>query len=379
MNESFDSFSSLTPAGLKTGQQLLQESDSAAAESAGSYAIAWEAIEELQRMCDPTHINAFSLNELYDLSFPDNPPIIDGLLYTGTYLLAGAPKIGKSFLVAQIAYHVSTGQPLWDHPVQQSGVLYLALEDDWRRLQERMSRMFGVEGTDHLRFAIGSQQIDAGLDVQLDNFLHEHPGTRLVIIDTLQKVRAAVSDSYSYANDYEVIGQLKRFAAQRSLCLLLVHHTRKQTADDRFDTISGTNGLLGCADGAFLLRKDNRTSLTGTLDIVGRDQPDQRLHLTVDPQKRSWQLDHEETELWKPEPDPLLEQVAALITTEAPVWSGSAAELAALLGDHMKPNVLTRKLNVMHARLKNEYGISYRTVRSRNGSCITLDLAEQQV
>ena len=73
-------------------------------------------------------------------------------MYAGAYILAGAPKIGKSFLVAQLAYHVSTGQPLWGYDVHQGTVLYLALEDDFRRLQDRMSRMFGVEGTDELYF-----------------------------------------------------------------------------------------------------------------------------------------------------------------------------------------------------------------------------------
>ena len=80
-------------------------------------------------------------------------------------------KIGKSFLVAQLAYHVSTGQTLWDYPVRQGGVLYLALEDDFQRLQGRMSRMFGVEGTDNLHFAITSAQIGLGLVEQLNNFL----------------------------------------------------------------------------------------------------------------------------------------------------------------------------------------------------------------
>ncbi len=72
-------------------------------------------------------------------------PVIENLLYTGAYILAGAPKIGKSFLVAQIAHHVSTGQDLWGYKVHQGTVLYLALEDDESRMQSRMFRMFGVD------------------------------------------------------------------------------------------------------------------------------------------------------------------------------------------------------------------------------------------
>ena len=68
------------------------------------------------------------MNELYENVYQSRPPVIDGLLYPGTYLFAGAPKVGKSFLMAQLAYHVSMGLPLWDYPVHKGTVLYLALE-----------------------------------------------------------------------------------------------------------------------------------------------------------------------------------------------------------------------------------------------------------
>ena len=58
-----------------------------------------------------------SMNELYDNVFQNRPPIIEGLLYSGTYIFAGAPKVGKSFLMAQLAYHISTGQRLWEYEV----------------------------------------------------------------------------------------------------------------------------------------------------------------------------------------------------------------------------------------------------------------------
>jgi len=362
----------VTPVGADVGQSLTENNISIADEDA-EYK---KKLLEVQHFCDPMHLNTLSMNDLFDCSFPSKPPLIDGLLYAGTYLLAGAPKIGKSFLVAQLAYHVSMGQALWDYPVRQGGVLYLALEDDFQRLQGRMSRMFGVEGTDNLHFAITSAQIGLGLVEQLDNFLKDRPNTRLVIIDTLQKVREAIGDAYSYSGDYDAIGQLKGFATSRGICLLLVHHTRKQAADDAFDMISGTTGLLGCADGALLLRKEKRTDLTATLDVVGRDQPDQRLHLTRDQDSLAWQLDHAERELWKAPPEPFLEKIASLLSEDKPTWTGSATELAALLGEEMKPNILTRRLNVKHGRLKSEYGVACTISRNRNGSCINLKRVE---
>ena len=234
-----------------------------------------EIYRQFQRMNDPAYLHTVSMNDLYETVFMSRPPVIDGLLYSGTYLFAGAPKVGKSFFMAQLAYHISTGQKLWDYDVRQGTVLYLALEDDYQRLQERMFRMFGVEGTDNLHFAVYAKQLGAGLDEQLEKFIRDHPDTRLIIIDTLQKIREVSTDAYSYANDYDIVGKMKQFADKHGICLLLVHHTRKQQAGDRFEMISGTTGLLGCADGAFLLQKEKRTDLHATLEIVGRDQPDQ--------------------------------------------------------------------------------------------------------
>ena len=142
-----------------------------------------EIYRQIQRMNDPAYLHTVSMNDLYETVFQSRPPVIDGLLYSGTYLFAGAPKVGKSFFMAQLAYHISTGQKLWDYDVHQGTVLYLALEDDYQRLQERMSRMFGVEGTDSLHFAVYAKQLGAGLDEQLEKFIRDHPDTRLIIID----------------------------------------------------------------------------------------------------------------------------------------------------------------------------------------------------
>ena len=194
----------------------------------------------------------------------------------------------------------------------------------------------------------------------------------MINIDTMQKMREVRTDAYSYAKDYYIVGRMKQIADKKGVCLLLVHHTRKQQAGDKFEMISGTTGLLGCADGAFLLQKEKRTDLSATLEIVGRDQPYQKLHLTRDAEKLIWQLDHAETELWKSPPDPLLDKIAAVITEDAPVWTGSATELVALLQEDIQPNILTRRLNVKAGDLLNEYSIEYAVKRTRNGSFISL-------
>ena len=167
---------------------------------------------EMQRRMAPDYLETVSMATLYDTDFEGQEPLIDGLLYRGAYLLAGSPKVGQSFLMAQLAYQVSTGTPLWNYPVRKGTVLYLALEDDYRRLQERSYRMFGTAENESLFFSVSAGQLGSGLDEQLTNFLREHPGTSLIIIDTLQKVREVGGDNYSYANDYQIITRLKALA-----------------------------------------------------------------------------------------------------------------------------------------------------------------------
>ena len=314
-----------------------------------------EMQREILRMMDPSYLKTVSMSELLDNVYQSKPPLVDGLLYRGTYLFVGAPKLGKSFLMTQLAYHISTGTPLWNYPVRKGTVLYLALEDDYRRLQERSYRMFGTAENESLFFSVSAGQLGSGLDEQLTNFLREHPGTSLIIIDTLQKVRAD-SDG---------------------ICLLLVHHTRKQQSDDKFDMISGTNGLLGAADGAFLLTKEKRTGNAACLDVSGRDQPDQRLHLFRNEETLAWELERVETELWKAPPEPLLEQVSAFLSSAGKDWAGTPTELSALLGVDMKPNALTRRLNVNAGRLLNEYGIRYESSRTRNERTVKLAATER--
>jgi RecA-family ATPase len=276
--------------------------------------------------------------------------------------------------VIQIAYHVSTGIPLWGYPVHKGTVLYLALEDTLQRLQSRSYRMFDADGNDNLHFAISAGQIGSGLDTQLKNFIREHPDTSLIIIDTFQKVQDGENDNYSYANDYKVIGALKEIADSYGVGMLIVHHTRKQKAEDILDMVSGTNGLAGAADGAFVLLKKKRTDRTATLETIGRDQAEQIFNLVRNEETLVWELESVEKELWKEPPEPILDEVAKHITEGSPDWQGTATELVTLLGVDMKPNALSQKLNVNASRLLNEYNIRYNSSRSHDGRRITFHL-----
>ena len=197
------------PVGADGGQSLSQKPNQSIAEEQAEHKPQErdfrEILRQIDRVSDPAYLPSLSMNELYEKVYPGKPSVVEGLLYPGVYLFVGAPKVGKSFLMAQLAYHVSMGLSLWGYEVRQGTVLYLALEDNHRRLQERLYRMFGVESTGNLFFAIGAKQLGGGLEEQLKGFVREHTDTRLIIIDTLQKIREAGAEKYSYANDYEVI------------------------------------------------------------------------------------------------------------------------------------------------------------------------------
>ena len=330
-------------------------------------------VKEMKVSRDPRHLNTMTMKELYDSVYQSRPPVIDGLLYPGTYLFVGAPKLGKSFLMLEFAYHVATGTDLWEYPVRKGTVLYLALEDENRRLQDRLYRMFGMDCTENLYFGVEASQLHEGLLDQLENFVREHPDTGLIIIDTLQKIREIGDDRYSYANDYEVITRLKEFTDRRDICLLLVHHTRKQQADDKFEMISGTNGLMGAADGAFLLHKDKR------LEVSGRDQPDQTLYLNRNAETLVWDLEKAEAETFVPKAEPVLEALAAFITVDNPNWCGRASDLVDILKQDLNPNTLTMKLNINASRLLNEYGIRYENKRNHDGRQVLFHLEPKEV
>lgn len=234
--------------------------------------------------------------------------------------------------------------------------------------------MFGTDSTEHLHFSVSAKSLGNGLHEQLQGFIKEYPNTILIIIDTLQKVREGCGDNCSYSNDYDVITQLKHFSDANGICLLLVHHTRKQQSDDRFDMISGTNGLLEAADGAFILHKEKRTSNSAVLDISGRDQQDQKLYLNRNPETLLWELDHTETELWKEKPESILEAVSRFITHDNPQWIGTPTDLVHKLGIDMKANTLTLKLNINAGKLINDYGISYESSRNHDGRRVSLSL-----
>lgn len=348
-----------------------------------NYASEAEAIKGICRLLHIkiTQLSVIAANDLLEMDFPDSKPLVEKLMGKGLYILAGAPKIGKSWMVMLIAHCVSKGIPLWNLPTQQKDVLYMSLEDTLPRIQNRLDLVTGGE-TGNIWIATEAELVGNGLEEQLTNQLTANPSIGLVILDTLQRVRPGRNEQYSYSADYEDMGVLKRLADQFGITILLVHHTRKQGSADAFDRISGTTGILGCADGAMVFQKDARMANQGILDVTGRDVADLRIRLCQNRETGVWDFLNFEGQEPEKESDPLLEAVAAF-TTERGIWAGTASELLEQLSQHqewnIRPNVLTRRLKKNAALLESAYGIHYsgcNTDLSRTSSARMISLSK---
>ena len=223
------------------------------------------------------------------MSLPMEPPnfVVDSLLSQGLHILAGAPKVGKSWLALWPATTIAKGEPVWGLQTRQGTTLYLCLEDSRRRIQ---NRLFSItdEVPSSVHFCTESSILEKGLEEQLTQFLEEHPDTVLIIIDTLQKVRGVKNDN-AYANDYRDLSLLKRIADRHGIAILLVHHLRKEGDEDVFNRISGTTAISGAVDSSFTLVEDRRGSGHATLSCIGRDIEYRELELERN-EDNVWQL-----------------------------------------------------------------------------------------
>lgn len=333
------------------------------------------------KKCKSNDLQTITLREIFAHPHIARPPVIEGMLGIGAYILAGAPKIGKSFLVWQIAYAVATGNDLWGLSVRQGSVLVLALEDTEDRIYSREERMLSDETQtpkpDNLHAAFAADGIEGDLEGQIDRFMVEHPDTIMVVVDILQRVRKH-GEKVSYANDSDTMLALKAIADKHQICLLVVHHTRKAKADDIFEMISGTNGLGGSADGALVLTKESRTGSTATLSVIARDFADMVVHLTKDKRTLNWMLDYfgGNDELEEPQ-DLILDSVVSLME-ETAEWEGSPTEMLMELGLDIQPNKLTQHLHEEAGKLRGKYGIGVTNSRTHDGRRIKLFHVDQK-
>jgi len=233
-----------------------------------------------------------ALIQLMSREIPEPVWIVPGLLAEGLTLIAGKSKAGKSWLMLALALTSAAGEglALGRFPINAAEVLYLSLEDDARRLQARVRVLLdGQPVPPRFEYALRWHPLTAGGFAQLESYLARKPETRLVVIDTLAKVRLPDSGQNSnlYLEEYQLMGRLQSLALEHHLALVVIHHLRKLKAEDPFDEIAGSTGLAGAADTLIVLDR-KRGHNDAVLHLTGRDIEEQKLALVYSRTACTW-------------------------------------------------------------------------------------------
>ena len=238
--------------------------------------------------------SAISATDLVGLDLPPVNFIVPNLIPEGLTLFAGRPKVGKSWLCLDLAIAVAAGgYVLGAIEVAPHEVLYLALEDNLRRLQSRLKTLLGIDPPPlGLSFNLEWPRLDvsSGGLLRLNAWVRAHPACRLIIIDTLARVKpTADRNSQVYDADTHALAGLQNLAGQNGLAIIIVHHTRKADADNPLDAVSGTLALTGVADTTLILKRAS-TRAKGELFVTGRDVNEQNLALSWGEEHPTWTI-----------------------------------------------------------------------------------------
>lgn len=215
--------------------------------------------------------HAFTAKQLQSKHFPEIKYVVPDLLPEGLSLLAGRPKIGKSWFALDVAIAVAGGRVCLGDLMPESGdVLYCALEDNERRLKKRIAKILGSKDAlwpDRLTFSTSWPRLREKGEQYIEEWAKSVPNPRLVVLDVLASV-LPITTKDGYAQDYLALTKLHRLANDRAFGVLALHHQRKGEAEDPLDTVSGTLGIVGCADTTLILASGNAGK---TLYVRGRD------------------------------------------------------------------------------------------------------------
>lgn len=285
----------------------------------------------------PKKLNIISAQDLQQLDLPPIKYLVEDILPEGTSILSASPKMGKSWFVLDMGLKIASGKTFMNKKTEKVGVLYLALEDGYKRLQDRMNKVLECRQAPELfHFATEAPTLDENLLDVLEDYIKDYPDIKLIIIDTLQKIRSkSTSKGSMYQNDYSEVGTLKTFMDKHSLSLLFVHHNRKmKDPENNFNMISGTNAIMGAADTIFMIDKKSREDKNATLSITGRDVEESNTVIHFNQQTFKWEVVGDASEIAEQEKrenynnDPVVQTIKTLLN-ESPnhQWEGMATAL----------------------------------------------------
>lgn len=293
--------------------------------------------------------------------------VVDNLISQGLFILAGAPKVGKSWLALDVCLSIAKGEKVLGKATSCGHAVYLSLEDSLIRLQNRLYELTDVP-SDNLHFAIMAESISNGLPEQIEYCRKRFDDLKIVVIDTLQKVRNE-SES-SYGSDYQELSVLKALADKLGIAIVLVHHTRKCSDSDPFNMISGSTGLSGCVDGSMVLIETKRGSRKAKLHCVGRDIENQEINVVFENSR--WKVSDD---IKNVKPDYFSFAVHDFMVTQK-TFKGSATQLATELGKVLCKEVFSNRVKkdlIQHAYELQDYGVTFESKRSNGQRIIILN------
>jgi len=229
-------------------------------------------------------IQTMSATDILSGNFDPPQERIEGLLTRGIALVGGRAKAGKTQLCMQGTISLATGEEFLGHKVIPCGVLYLALEESPGSVQARLHNLSLISGAliYPIYFSWDLQPLGSGGEDQLADFLQKHPEVQVVIIDPFVYVSPKTNrkDLSWYEQDYQKIEILRPLVREREVTIILVHHLRKQEAEDPLLTVSGSTGLIAAVDTIWILQpKGNQKA---TLTVRGRHLKSEELALQFD-------------------------------------------------------------------------------------------------
>ena len=238
----------------------------------------------------------FTVPELMAEILPDVRWAVPGMIPEGLAVLAGKPKLGKSWMAFNIGIAIAQGGIVMGQvPVEEGEVLILALEDNKRRLKSRLAKMLGDEVAPERLYmeTRWPRENEGGLAV-LDAWLGLHPACRLVVIDTLAKFRpiGGQGKEMGYSDDYAAMTGLQTLAGVHGVAIVLVTHYRKAGGEDWLDNVTGTLGIAGGADTIIGLERPRGGSgqAAAILRVTGRDVEEADFALKWDSMTAQWSI-----------------------------------------------------------------------------------------
>lgn len=231
--------------------------------------------EELASLLDESrpHLSPMAATDILDADFPEPKWAVPGLIPQGLTLVVGKSKLGKSRFMLGISVAVALGgKALGSISVEAGDVLYCALEDNAQRIQDRLVTLCQHgERPNRLYFLTYGElpgMANGGFDL-ISSWLENHHDCRMIVIDTLQRIRPASSGKRNlYEEDYDVVGRIQQLAMKHKIALVCVHHTNKSRPDYILDEVSGSTGVVGAADTIIILKQ---TTDGYSMSVMGRD------------------------------------------------------------------------------------------------------------